>query len=215
MPPLVIRVMAGVDSAMVDGISSPEALDGAADLTEDLILALPSRRWGSWWFGPPRSTPVQLHYDPDHMRFRFTDAVGRSLPTDRCEELGGEQVVAAKERLVHVHSTRLGITERLRRKQSTVSLPAGQTPPPMPTPVPATVPVTPGVITTPDGQIEVAPFADVPGDPVEQQPATARTTSVFRTRKTKAVDIIARVRNTNRHHRGQRQEDPPSPFDNA
>lgn len=172
----------------------PESMAGAHDLDEELILALPAHRWGAFWFGALRPTPVRLHVDPAQQRCWFTDAQGRLLPTDRCETLGGEQVVAAKDRLMRLHHTRQGITGRIQRRPDS---PATQTPPPLAVapPFPAT---GAGVATTPDGRVEVAPFSDGATDPPARQPGTERTTSVFRRRGTKVADVIARVKNTDR-----------------
>lgn len=198
------------------GYTTADALDmtnqdppvEADELTEDLVLALPAHRWGNWWFGALLPTPVTIHFDPAQLRFRFTDAAGRPLPTDRCETLGGAQVVAAKDRLIHVHSTRQNITERLHRRQAS----AHATPPPPPAPASAPAPAVTRAPTASSFQQVIAPFSEPLAAASESLPATVRTSSVFKRRNTKAVDIIARVKNTDRINKAERRNEVPDPF---
>lgn len=189
-------------------MSAQESLDSASDLAEDLVLLLPTHRWGVFWFGLRRPLPVRLHFDPGYLRFWFTDIHGGILLTYHCETLGGRAVVEAKERLVQLHSTRMGTTERVHRRQAIGLKSDPQTPPPTPPVLSA-----PANHTTPPELIEVAPFSDSPADPPESQPPpTQRTTSLFKPRKTKVVDVIARVKKTERVKRASTPDEEPDPF---
>ncbi len=207
-------------------MADSDPTDGGDGLSEELTIALPVHRWGVVWFGDLQPTPIRIHYDPDHQRFWFTDHCGRRLPTDRCEVHGGRSVADAKERLVHIHATRQGITERMRRRhpapdpsttgQTTVPSPTtAPAVPPAPPPLPVRTPQTPPAGSTGHAPVEVSPFSDVPGDPPPIEPATARTTSVFKPRRTKVVDVLARVRNTDRIRKAQKLDEPPDPFAQA